>query len=253
MPIAARDFGHFGQWATGFIGQGTLTGAEPQFDATTRFLFVLRALAELTGRGYWLDRYEEALAGKPEASERTRLEISAGGVAYVAPGEPPRYPESPNLWTSAASQAALRALWEMERRPEVRARFRAGLDTNARSAARFIAGHRTYDNANGEIFDVDWRKLNASWRPQANIAEAVKLASAEYRVWKTISPRKVTESEKMRDPLFAAWVVVLAGNDEITQAAAREVHAALTHFRWERLYTSFFFMAECVYWQLGPR
>ena len=251
MPADRKGFGDFGHWASGYVGaKGTLAGAEPQFDAATRYLFVLRALAQLTGEDRWLKAYQSGLREIPNGSEKTRLQICAGGVQYVAPGQPPRYPESPNLWTSTSSQAALRALLEMERDAQVRAEFQRGLDANAASAARFIAGHSKYDNDNTQVFNSHWRALNEAWKPQGVIGEAVELGTLEYRLWRKQSPRKVAESEQMRDPLFAAWIVALSGNNQLIAGARDDIHGALTHFRWERLYTSFFFMAECVHWQL---
>jgi hypothetical protein len=252
MPGDRDGFGYFGHWSGGFAGtKGVLSGAEPQFDAATRFLFVLRALHQLTGKAEWLDRYEARLAEKPPGSERTRREICAEGVQYVAPGEPPRYPESPPIWTSASSQAGLRALLQMEDDPAARADWQRGLDANGTSAARFIGRFRGYDNANALAFDIDWRKLNESWQPQAEIGDAVKLATAQYRIWNKQSPRRVAEADGMRDPLFAAWIVSLSGNSDLIGSVREEIGSALSHYQWERLHTCLFFMAECVHWQLA--
>lgn len=252
MPCDVAGFGHFGHWSGGFAGtKGTLSGAEPQFDAAARLLFVLRALHEVTGKETWLTKYREYLHAKPHGSEKTRLQICAGGVAYVAPGEPPRYPESPPIWTSASSQAGLRALLRMEKDPAIRAEFQRGLDTNATSAARFISRYRGYDNNNPLTFDIEWRKLNAQWKPQADISEAVTLATKQYSAWNKQSRRRVAEADGMRDPLFAAWIVALSGNPDIIGQTREEIRGALTHYQWEKLHTCLFFMAECVYWQMA--
>lgn len=253
MPTETEGFGYFGHWSGGFVGtRGTLSGAEPQFDAAVRFLFVLKALHHITGKERWGNRYHEALNSRPRGAEKTRLEICAGGVTYVAPGEPPRYPESPPLWTSASSQAGLRGLLEMESDETVRAQFQRGLDHNARSAARFVGGYRGYDNDNDLVFDIDWRKLNALWTEQAEIGEAVTLATLQYREWNRQSPRRLAEAEKMRDPLFAAWVVVLSGNPDVISPVLSQIEDALRHYRWDRLYTCLFFMSENIYWQALP-
>jgi hypothetical protein len=251
MPCDRAGFGHFGRWAGGFASaHGTLSGAEPQFDAATRFLFVLRALHQVTGKARWLELYRAQLAATPPGTDQTRLQICAAGVHYVAPGEPPRYPESPPLWTSASSQAALRALLEMEDAAGVRAQFQRGLDANAASAARFIANFRSYANGNPLAFDIQWRALNAAWKPQPDIGAAVQLATVQYRAWNKQSPRRVAEADQMRDPLFAAWIVALAGQARLSAQAREEMRGALTHYRWETLHTCLFFMAECVHWQL---
>ncbi len=251
MPCDQREFGHFGHWSGGFAGtRGTLSGAEPQFDAAARLLFVLRALHQVTGKARWLHLYRAMLAEKPPGSNRSRLEICAQGVRYVPPGEPPRYPESPPIWTSASSQAGLRALVEMEEDAAVRAQFQLGLDANAASASRFISRFREYDNGNDLPFDINWRALNALWKPQAEIGEAVQLATRQYSAWNKQSPRRLAEADAMRDPLFAAWIVALSGNASIIAGARPDIRGALTHYRWDRLHTCLFFMAECVHWQL---
>jgi hypothetical protein len=250
MPCDREDFGHFGHWTGGFAGtRGTLSGAEPQFDAAARLLFVLRAMHDLTGKERWLAAYQTHLHERPHGSERTRLEICASGVSYVAPGEPPRYPESPPIWTSASSQAALRALAEMD--ADFAPEFRKGLDANAAGAARFIGKFRDYDNDNELAFDIDWRKLLPTCRPQKDISESVKLATEQYRIWNKQSPRRVDEADAMRDPLFAAWIVSLGGNDDLISQARTDIDAALAHYDYQRLHTCLFFMAECVHWQLA--
>jgi hypothetical protein len=251
MPCDREGFGHFGHWSGGFAGtRGVLAGAEPQFDAAVRFLFVLRALHRLTGDARWLTLYRERLAEAPPGSTRNRLQICEEGVRYVAPGEPPRYPESPSIWTSASTQAGLRALAELETDAAVKAAFQRGLDANAASATRFIAAYRNYDNANALAFDGNWRSVASNWAAQAEIGEAVQLARKQYSAWNRQSPRRVAEADGMRDPLFAAWIVALAGNRELLAQADGDLRGALTHYRWERLHTALFFMAECVYWQL---
>ena len=251
MPCDRDGFGHFGHWSGGFAGtRGELSGAEPQFDAAVRFLFVLRSLHCLTGEERWLALYRQRLAETPPGSARTRLQICAEGVCYVAPGELPGYPESPPIWTSASTQAGLRALADMEPDAAVREQFQRGLDANAASASRFISAYRSYDNANTLAFDINWRALSTSWTAQADIGEAVQLARKQYSAWNRLSPRRVAEADAMRDPLFAAWIVTLSGNTGLAAQAEGEISGALTHYRWERLHTCLFFMAECVYWQM---
>jgi hypothetical protein len=251
MPCDREGFGHFGHWSGGFAGtRGELSGAEPQFDAAVRFLFVLRGLHRLTGEERWLALYRQRLAEAPPGSTRTRLQICAEGVQYVAPGELPRYPESPPIWTSASTQAGLRALADMEAESAVKQQFQRGLDKNAASASRFIAAYRGYDNGNTLAFDINWRALSTNWTAQAEIGEAVQLARKQYSAWNRQSPRRVAEADGMRDPLFAAWIVALSGNADLVAKANKDMGGALAHYQWEKLHTCLFFMAECVYWQL---
>lgn len=254
MPCDRKGFGHFGHWSGGFAGtRGILSGAEPQFDASVRLLFVLRAVHQLTGKNRWLELYRAKLAEVPPGAAHSRLETAAEGVQYVAPGEPPRYPESPPIWTSASSQAGLRALVEMEEDIAIRAKFQRGLDTNAASARRFIAGYRNYDNNNTLAFDINWRALNERWKPQSEIGQAVQVARSQYTLWNKQSPRRVLEADAMRDPLFASWIVALSGNAAVIASVRDDIQRALTHYRWDRLHTCLFFMAECVHWELQDK
>lgn len=251
MPCERKELGYFGRWAGGFEGTtGILSGAEPQFDAAARLLFVLRALHQLTGDARWLDQYRSRLMEKAPGSERTRLQVCTDGVQYVAPGEPPRYPESPSIWTSASSQAGLKALVEMEDDATLRAQFQHGLEANATSAARHISRFKNYDNDNTLTFNIHWRKVLEFWKPQADIGESVTLAKQQYRVWNKQSPRRIAEFESMRDPLFAAWIVTLSGNPELIEKSRADIHAALSHYRWAKLHTCLFFMAECVNFEM---
>jgi len=139
----------------------------------------------------------------------------------------------------------------MEAESVVRAQFQRGLRANAARAAKFIRWFRKYDNDNTLAFDVNgWRTLNDLWTPQTEISEAHALARRQISAWLRKAPRRYPESMYMRDPLFAAWIVVLSGDADLIAAARHDIQGALTHFRWERLHTSCFFMAECVYWQL---
>jgi hypothetical protein len=47
----------------------------------------------------------------------------------------------------------------------------------------------------------------------------------------------------MREPLWAAWIVELSGASSIRAQAAPQIDSALRHYRWDRLYSSTFFIA----------
>lgn len=248
MPCDRPGFGDFGDWLGAFsASRTTLTGAEPHFDAASRLLFVHLALYQLTGKRRWLDLYRKRRDERPSESARARLEICAQGVDYAPPGTPARYPEHPPLWTSASSQAALRGLLHMDPDAHARPYYRKGLDANATRAARYIDRYRLFDNDNQTTFEYDWRFLNEQWQPQNSIQDAVKLATAQVREWHKRSPRKVYECDCVRDPLFAAWIVTLAGNRGSAGPARPQIFKALTHYEWDHMHTSHLFMAECVY------
>lgn len=251
MPCDQAGFGYFGEWLAAFSeSRTTLTGAEPHFDSSARLLFVHLALYRLTKKPRWLALYRQRRDEQPSGSGESRLEICAAGVEYAAPGTPARYPHHPPVWTSASSQGALRGLLEMDPDAPAREAYRSGLRANAERAASFVGGYKRYDNQAKPAFRHDWRFLNDLWRPQDSIQEAVKVATAQVREWHKQSPRKVYESENVRDPLFSAWIVALCRDREILRRTRPEIEAALLHYSWETMHTAHFFMAACVYGSL---
>src|SRR5204863_4358642 len=126
-----------------------------------------------------------------------------------------RYPINRPFCTSASSQAGMRVLFEMEDSEEFRSAYRTGLNANAVGASQHITLCGSFDNNDDSTFTTDWRFLNDYWEPQPNVADAVRLGSAQVREWRRRSPRRVYEARLMREPLFAAWVVSLAADNEI--------------------------------------
>jgi hypothetical protein len=251
MPCDRKDFGYFGRWSGGFAGsQGILNGAEPDFDAAARLLLVHRAMYQITGEKRWLEAYRQRLTERAADSARSRLEVIAAGVPYVAPGTPARFPASPAIWTSASSQAAVRALVESEDDPQLKRAFQAGLVENARRVLPYIALSSKFDNSRVGEYTANWRPINRLWTRQSSIGDAVQLGNRQKPEWLALAPCRVQENERMRDPLFAAWIVALSGEKELVAAARPAIHAALQHFRWNSLFTSLFFMAECVYFEM---
>ncbi|MCX7885742.1 MAG: hypothetical protein N3B01_00590 [Verrucomicrobiae bacterium] len=111
----------------------------------------------------------------PRYTSRPRLQICADGVRCTPPGERARYLASPRIVTSAGSQAGLLALLQMEDDPHVRSHFQKGLRENASGAAPYMSWYRSYDNDNTLAFNINWRTMLSEWKPQASIADAVKL------------------------------------------------------------------------------
>jgi hypothetical protein len=252
IPCDRENFGNFGDWAGAFSStRTTLTGAEPHFDAASRLLFVHLAMCRITGKKRWLDLYRQRRDEKPNGSGKSRLDICAGGVEYAPPATPARYPDHPPLWTSASSQAALKALLQMDPDTGAKAEYQKGLSANASRAAEYVGRYRLFDNEDTRPFRHDWRVLNDLWKPQASIAEAVTLATRQYREWNKVSPRKVYECDNVRDPLFSAWVVALSGDRQIIEKSRKDITAAIGHYAWSRMQTAHFFMAECAWYALG--
>lgn len=242
IPSDRPGFGAFGVW------EG------PHFDANVRLLFIHRALIDLTGKQAWKDAYQARIGENAGRTPTKRVDLAAAGSLYVVPGATPKYPLNPPIWTSASSQAGLRALADLETDPVLKAKYRAGLVANAQRAVEHLARWRQFDAAAAAKlrFSVDWRVLNeakAGWVEQTTIKEAVALGIHQYGPWKEASPRRIYENDFMRDPLFAAWVIALSADAATIASQRGEIDAMLTHYDWRTMYTATFLMAENVYWR----
>ncbi len=214
------------------------------FIHATRMLFAHRIMAELDpeNREHWLELYYERLHERDHNKGPSRLELCRAGASYLYPGSRISYPENPPFWISAASQAVLRELHDLETDGAIKATFQHGLDANAAAARHHVGLYRWFDNDHPTPYRLDWRFLDEWWRPQNDIDTALTVANTQRPHWFHANPRKVYEEHSMREPLWAAWIVTLAGNAEISAAAADDIRAALTHYRWDRLYSSTFFI-----------
>ncbi len=238
----APGFGKFGSW----------DGAH--CDANARLLFVIRATYEVTRNKKWLDLYNQKKIEKRGPDKLTRIELCAAGSHYVAPGENPNYPLHPPIWTSASSQAALRALSELDEDPAVRAQFAEGLKRNAANALPHFKLWKQYNEAEaGKLtFNIDWRSLSepaSGWKPQTTIKEAFQVGSNQWTPWKKLSPRRIYENNHMRDSFYAAWVIFLSKDTTLIDSIRAEFAEAMAHFDWSKLYTVTFFTAENAYWR----
>ncbi len=226
---------------SGFGVRGEWTGLN--FIHAARLLFVLRAMHDLSGDGRWLSLYRKLAEG--------RLQHCAQGASYEPPGSKDRYPINPPFWTSASSQAGMRVLFEMEDSEEFRSAYRTGLNANASSAAQHVGLSRSFDNKDESTFTTDWRFLNDYWEAQPTIQDAVRLGSSQVREWHRRSPRRVYEARFMREPLFAAWIVSMAADREITRQHQSSILAAMSHYDCKRLFTSLFFVATNTFEELA--
>lgn len=219
----------------------------------TRLLFLNLALHELTGGGRWLENYRRFAAERVGPEQHTRVGWCAQGMEFInSAAEVIVATEtasvSRSLWTSSLAQAALRGLWELETDPALRRDYARGLDANARAAAPHLARHRLHADGGPAGFDVDWRFLNETWRPQATCDEAIILARSQLPLWERRNVRAHWEDDTMREPLFAAWIASLAADP--ARRSEPEILAMLGAYRWERLNTAGFLIAVCANEQL---
>lgn len=211
----------------------------------SRLLLVLRALHELDGDAHWLREYRRHLLEPVGKSARTRAELCAEGFDFG----PPVADES-HVWTTSMCQAALRGLVELEADGALRAAFQRGLDASADRASAHLGRAGRYDRGNALRFDPDWRFLNGAWKPQRTCDEAIALARSQLPLWAARSPRGPWEDDVVREPLFAAWVIALSGDPEIVARHRESIVALLPRYEWRRLWTSSFFIAVNVQYDL---
>lgn len=224
-----------GQFRGGF--QGHL------FRDAVRYLFMLRALYDVTHDGVWLERYRKALAERPAKSDKTRAEICAAG--YPPDREAIKSIDQYQLWIFVGSQCSLARLAAMETEAALRAHYRAGVALNATQALPAIEAYTKFDNHDTQVFGhANWRAGYPTWFPQTSQAEAAKLSATGDKA--KLGGRKHYESAYMRNPLAAAAIVALAGDGTGREAIER----ALRHYDYAQLHMSEFFFAECAYYAL---
>jgi len=226
-----------GQFRGGF--QGHL------FRDAVRYLFVLRAIHEVTQKPIWLDRYRTAVSQRPVNCEKTRGEICAAG--YPPDRDAIKSLDDHQLWIYVGSQASLAKLVAMETDTSLRENFRTGLALNATSAFAGIEGNAKFDNDDTKIFGhADWRKGFAKWFPQPTQDAALKLSATGDKT--LLGSRKGYESRYMRNPLAAAAITALAGDG----AERDTIERAIRRYDYAKLHMAELFFSECAYYALPP-
>ena len=207
------------------------------------YLFLLRAMYDVTHDNIWLERYQKALAECPNGSDNTRLELCALG--YGLDREVIRGLDHGYLWIYVKCQGALAQLAVLETDKAIRARYREGLAQNAKNALEVIEKYKKFDNNDTKVFGhANWREGYSTWFPQKTQHDAERLASTGNR--EKLGPRKGYERALMTNPLAAAAIIALAGGD----MGRETVEHAICHYDYSKLNLSEFFFAECAYFAL---
>ncbi len=214
------------------------------WEGAPRLVFVLKAMHQFTGEARWAQRYREALQERGGKEQRSRLDICRTGMVFD-PGQGARH-----SWTGSEGVICLRALWEMETDPELRAAYAQGLRASAELSARSLPLCQQFEVNGTEHFEHNWRLMNEAWQPQNSEAETVAVANAGLRVQHRVSPRMHLEKDWMREPCFAAWVVALCPDAAFVAQHRAAISAVITHYRYDRLYLSQFFPVESAWWRL---
>jgi hypothetical protein len=214
------------------------------FDSAPRLLFVCKMMHAVTHDPKWNLRYREALLERDRKTNRTRLEICERGMVF----EYARW----RSWTSCCSVAALRELWELETDAAVKAAFGRGLQASADLAMQSLPLAQQFDNQDESRFEPDWRLMNKYWKPQRTETEAEDVAHLQLREFLKVSPRRAKETEFVREPTSAAWVVTLAPDAAILKQRTAQLERVIGHYAYERLYYSQFFWVESAWWRMQP-
>jgi hypothetical protein len=227
-----------GQFRGGFKG--------PLFRDAVRYLFLLRAMYDVTEDRVWLERYRKALAERPGRGDMTRVAICAAG--FLPDGHEIANLTDHQLWIYVGSQASLAVLADCETNAERRAEYGTGLSINAKVAAGAIDGYSKFDNEDQQVFGhADWRKGYPNWVAQETQAAAEELAKKGDKA--QLGTRKGYEVRFMRNPLAAAAIVAFPSG-----APARDkVEQAIRHFNYGKIHMSEFFLAEVAYYALPEK
>jgi hypothetical protein len=213
------------------------------FRDAVRYLYLLRAMYDVTQDEVWLARYHAARDERPEKSGTTRAEICALG--YPLDREAIANIDASQLWIYVGSQGALARLAALETDEAVLKLYRAGLALNASSALASIGAFRKFDNADTNVFGhAKWREGYPEWFPQKTQADALKLSQTGDKA--KLGQRKWYEARLMKNPLAAAAVVALAGGE----VGREEIAGAIAHYDYAKLNMAEFFFAECAYYAL---
>ena len=220
------------------------TFAPIAWENAPRLLFVMKAMHTFTGDARWDQRYRAALQERGGKEHVSRLDLCRRGMVFD-PAQGLRH-----SWTGAEGVMALRALWEMERDPQLREAYAQGLRASATLAAQSLPLCRKFDVNGTEHFELNWRVMNAVWKPQHSEAEAVAVAEAGLKAQHRAGPRIHLEKDFVREPCFAAWVVTLCPDAALVGQQRAAITDVLTHYRFDRLYFSQFFPVESAWYRL---
>jgi len=213
------------------------------FRDAVRYLYLLRAMHEVTHDGAWLERYQKALAERPAKAGKTRAEICDEG--FAADREAIKYIELSQLLIYVGCQASLTRLAAMEKDEGIRKHYLAGLAANASNSLASLEGWRKFDNNDASHFGhTHWREGYTVWYPQPTQADAEKLAKTGDKA--KLGTRKEYEARHVRNPLAAAAIIALAGD----VSHREDIGQAVRHYDYSKLHMAEFFLAECAWYAL---
>lgn len=206
------------------------------FEETSRKLFTMKMLHTLSGDAKWRTMYLTELEQRGGEKHQSKREICTDGMKFF-------YARTHN-WTSCAAVGALRGLWELETDAALKADFAKGLVASAKLAAESLPLAQQFDNADTSHFEMNWRVMNAQWKPQTTEKEAQELALAQMKLFGKLAPRRGKETAFVREPTAAAWIVTLCPDTGVLKQHAADVEKVIAHYDYTKLYYSQFFWVE---------
>ena len=236
-----------------FPSDGMFTGRfrdnllENRFLEVSCYLFVLKAMHEITQDKTWSNKYHMALNEKPEGSERTRAEICSEGIKYEREFWKERKSMS-YLWIYVKNQASLTELFKLEENEAIKTFYYQGLNSNREFVIQVIKDYNKFDNEDNKVFgSKNWRECYPYWYPQFNKQEAIEISGMKDEG--KVGERRAYERNYMSTPLAAAAIVALAGDNE----DCKIIEQAICHYDYSKLYLSEFFFAEVAYYALSEK
>lgn len=229
MP-AEQPFGQRGSFA-GF-----------SFESAPRLLFVCKIMHAVTRQANWDKLYRQALSERGGMENASRLETCERGMVFdYAPY---------HSWTSCSCVGAIRSLWELEQNETVKAAYARGLQASADLAMKSLPLAEKFHHDDPSTFSPEWRMMNQFWKLQQTEKEAQELAQRQLKEFLKVSPRRSKETEFVREPTAAAWIVTLAPDVTVLRQRAHAVMRVIAHYDYTRLYYSQFFWVESAWWRL---
>jgi len=211
------------------------------FRDAVRYLFILKAMSEVTNQPIWQERYNTALFQKPEHSDLTRLEISSLGYEYDLKAIPDI--NISNLWIYVGTQGSLAQLVTMEEDPKISAQYKLGIELDAIKAFSSVHKFHEFNNHDTKVFGHSkWREGYNVWFKQTTQKEAEKLAKTGDKA--ILGERKSYEARYVKHPLAAATILAFSGNDNYRHL----IESIICHYDYSKLSMNEYFLAECAYY-----
>lgn len=235
-----------------FRGQYRDDLKDKRFLEVPSYLFIIRAMYEITKKDIWKERYQTALfehprgsSEQPLASDNTRLEICASGYRIDSLTFTGRNIDKSAQWIYVKNQASLAQLVLLEKDKTIRAFYLTGLTKNAKNALDVIEDYRDFNNNDTKKFGhANWREGFPIWLPQKTQADAENLLKKGDT--EKLGERRDYEKSYMTNPLAAAAIIALAGD----KANRENIERVICHYDYSKLNLSEFFFAEVAYYSL---